>query len=68
MFTLSINMFTDGQKIFAIIFIVVFLVGIGYQFYLDRKKNKKLFKGTYWVLITIMATMLAYVTLTKLAH
>lgn len=68
MFTLNINMFTDGQKIFAILFIVVFLIGIGYQFYLDRKKNKKLFKGTYWVLITIMAVMLAYVTLTKLVH
>jgi hypothetical protein len=61
-------MFTDGQKIFAIVFIVVFLVAITYQFYLDRKKNKKLFKGTYWVLITIMAIMLAYVTLTKLVH
>lgn len=68
LFTLNINMFTDGQKIFAILFIVVFLIGIGYQFYLDRKKNKKLFKGTYWVLITIMAVMLAYVTLTKLVH
>jgi uncharacterized membrane protein YbhN (UPF0104 family) len=61
-------MFTDGQKIFAIVFIVVFLGAITYQFYLDRKKNKTLFKGTYWVLITIMAIMLAYVTLTKLVH
>lgn len=61
-------MFTDGQKIFAIVFIVIFLVAITYQFYLDRKKNKKLFKGTYWVLITIMTIILAYVTLTKLVH
>tara|TARA_R110001592_G_scaffold35209_7_gene120047 strand:+ start:3098 stop:3283 length:186 start_codon:yes stop_codon:yes gene_type:complete len=61
-------MFTDGQKIFAIVFIVVFLVAIAYQFYKDRKKNKTLFKGTYWVLITIMVVMLAYVTLTKLVH
>ena len=61
-------MFTDGQKIFAIVFILVFLIAIGYQFYKDRKKNKTLFKGTYWVLITIMVIMLAYVTLTKLIH
>ena len=61
-------MFTDGQKVFAIIFIVTFLSIIGYQFYKDRKKNKDLFKGTYWVLITIMVVMLTYVTLTKLIH
>lgn len=61
-------MFTDGQKIFAVLFIVVFLSVIGYQFFLDRKRNKNLFKGTYWVLITIMGVILAYVTLTKLIH
>jgi len=61
-------MFTDGQKIFAIIFIVVFLSITGYQFYKDHKKSKDLFKGTYWVLITIIVVMLAYVTLTKLIY
>lgn len=61
-------MFTDGQKIFAILFIVAFIVIVGYQFYLDQKKNKALFKGTYWVLITIFGVILGYIILTKFMH
>lgn len=61
-------MFSSGQKIFALAFIVVFVIVIGYQFYLDRKKNKSLFKGTYIVLITIVALMIVYVLLSKLMH
>jgi hypothetical protein len=61
-------MFSSGQKIFALVFIVVFVIVIGYQFYLDRKKNKSLFKGTYIVLITIVALMIVYVLLSKLMH
>ena len=58
-------MFTPGQKIFALVFIVSFIAFIGYQFYRDRKKNPKLFKGTYWVLITVIAMMIGYVLLSK---
>lgn len=61
-------MFSQGQKIFALIFIISFLVILTYQFLKDRKKNKSLFKGTYWVLIAIMALMLGYLLLTKLIH
>lgn len=61
-------MFTDGQKIFAILFIVAFIVIIGYQFYKDQKRNKALFKGTYWVLITIFGVILGYIILTKFLH
>ena len=58
-------MFTPGQKIFALCFIVSFVAFIGYQFYRDRKKNPKLFKGTYWVLIAVIAMMIGYVLLSK---
>jgi hypothetical protein len=58
-------MFTPGQKIFALCFIVSFVVFIGYQFYRDRKKNPKLFKGTYWVLIAVVSMMIGYVLLSK---
>jgi len=58
-------MFSSGQKIFAIIFVVVFAIGIGFQFYKDNKKNKTLFKGTYWVLIAVIALMVAYVLFNK---
>lgn len=61
-------MFSQGQKIFALIFIISFLVILTYQFLKDRKRNKNLFKGTYWVLIAIMALMLGYLLLTKLIH
>jgi uncharacterized membrane protein HdeD (DUF308 family) len=61
-------MFTDGQKIFAILFIVAFIVIISYQFYKDRQRNKTLFKGTYWVLISIFGIILGYIILTKFLH
>ena len=61
-------MFSQGQKIFALIFIISFLVILTFQILKDRKRNKSLFKGTYWVLIAIMALMLGYLTLTKLIH
>lgn len=59
-------MFTPGQKIFAILFIIAFVIIIGYQFYKDRQKNKELFKGTYWILITIASILIGYIILTKL--
>ena len=61
-------MFTSGQKIFALIFIVSFIIFIGYQFYVDSKKNKALFKGTYWVLIAVVAMMVGYVLLNKIIN
>lgn len=61
-------MLSEEQKIFAIIFILLFVGIIGYQFYKDRQRNKELFKGTYWVLITVVGVILAYVTYTKLLH
>lgn len=58
-------MFSPGQKIFAICFIVSFVIFIGYQFYKDRKKNPTLFKGTYIVMIAIIVMMIGYVLLSK---
>jgi len=61
-------MFSSGQKVFALIFIVIFIIGIGYQFYKDSKKNKELFKGTYWILIAVVAIMIGYVLLNKVIN
>ena len=61
-------MFSPGQKIFALIFIVAFVIIIGYQFYKDSRKNKELFKGTYWVIISMVAFAIAYVILNRFLH
>ena len=58
-------MFSSGQQLFALIFIIAFVILIGYQFYKDSRKNKKMFKGTYWILIAVVGVMIAYVLLNK---
>ena len=61
-------MFSSGQKIFALLFMVIFLIVVVVQFYKDKQKSKNLFKGTYWVLISIMTVIIGYILLTKLIH
>lgn len=61
-------MFSDGQKIFAAIFIVAFVVIISFQFYKDAKKSKDLFKGTHWVIISLAAIVFGYIILVKVLH
>jgi uncharacterized membrane protein len=61
-------MFSSGQKIFAILFMIIFLIIVTYQFYKDKKKNKTLFKGTFWILISILAIIIGYLLLTKLIY
>ncbi len=61
-------MFSPGQKIFALAFIIAFVVIIGYQFYKDSRANKELFKGTYWIIISLVAFAIAYVVLNRFLH
>lgn len=61
-------MLSDGQKLFALLFIIAFVIIIGYQFYKDSRKNKELFKGTYWVFIVIVGIAIFYVVLNRLLH
>lgn len=61
-------MFSSGQKAFALTFIIGFVIIISYQFYKDRKKNKAMFKGTYWVLLAVIATIIGYTLLNKFLH
>ena len=61
-------MFSSGQKIFALVFIIGFVILIGYQLYKDRKKSKAMFKGTYWVLLAVIVTMIGYTLLNKFLH
>jgi len=61
-------MFSPGQKIFALLFMIAFVVIIGYQFYKDRQRNKELFKGTYWVLITLVTAAILYILVNRFLH
>ena len=58
-------MFSSGQRIFALVFIICFITAIAFQYYKDRKNNKELFKGTLWILVGVIAIMVAYVLLNK---
>ena len=44
-------MFSKGQLIFAIGFVIAFTVFIVWSFRKDRKKNPNYFKGSFWVLL-----------------
>ena len=61
-------MFSPGQKIFALCFIICFVVIIGYQFYKDKKRNKEQFKGTFWVILAVIGVMIGYTLLNKFMH
>lgn len=61
-------MFSTGQKIFALCFIIGFIIIIGYQFYKDKKRNKAKFKGTIWVLVAVVTVMVGYILLNKFLH
>jgi hypothetical protein len=61
-------MFSPGEKLFAVAFIIAFVVIIGYQFYKDSRANKELFKGTYWVIITMVSIAILYVVVNRVLH
>jgi preprotein translocase subunit SecG len=44
-------MFSTGQLIFALFFIVSFTFVIIYSYKKDKQKSKQYFKGSFWVLI-----------------
>ncbi len=61
-------MFSPGQKIFAIIFIISFIVIIAIQFMKDKKKNPHLFKKSYWIVLGVIATMIGFVLFNNLIN
>jgi heme/copper-type cytochrome/quinol oxidase subunit 2 len=44
-------MFSKGQLIFAIGFVIAFTVFVVWSYQKDQKKNPTYFKGSFWVLI-----------------
>ena len=48
-------MFTKGQVIFAILFVIVFIVVVARSYKKDRNFHRKNFKGVGWVGLTFAA-------------
>ncbi|MCT4628866.1 hypothetical protein [Winogradskyella sp.] len=47
-------MFSTGQLIFGILFFIVFVIAIGYQYRKDIKVHKAYYRGTIWILIAFV--------------
>ncbi|MBL0328622.1 MAG: hypothetical protein IPP64_04225 [Bacteroidetes bacterium] len=61
-------MFSRGQLIFAIVFFLLFLVGIIWAYSKDKGDNKQLFKGSYKVLVFALFVFFALYGIVKLKH
>jgi len=44
-------MFSTGQLIFALFFLIAFTAAIIYSYKKDKQKSTDYFKGSFWVLI-----------------
>ncbi|MFH6771604.1 hypothetical protein V8G58_06615 [Gaetbulibacter aestuarii] len=51
-------MFSNGQKIFALLFFIVFAIVIGYTYRKDLKLHKRFYAGSIWVLIAFISFIL----------
>lgn len=49
------TMFSTGQIIFALLFVVVFIAVIASMYRKDKNLHQKNYKGVKWVLITFIA-------------
>ncbi|MAX70457.1 MAG: hypothetical protein CMC76_05045 [Flavobacteriaceae bacterium] len=48
-------MFSNGQLIFGLLFFIVFVIIIGFQYRKNLKLHKQHYKGTIWILIAFIA-------------
>ena len=61
-------MFTTGRIIFTIAFLLIFSALIAYSDRKDIKVNKQHFKGSFWILLTIVLIFSALFLIVKLRH
>jgi hypothetical protein len=47
-------MFSTGQKYFAILFSIVFIITMIYVYRRDLKQLKTQYKGVYWILLVFL--------------
>lgn len=51
-------MFSSGQWIFALLFVIVFVIAMIISYRKDKKLHNKYYKGSFWVLIGFIAFVL----------
>lgn len=56
-------MFTPGQKIFAVLFVVAFIIIMVLSYRKDKSIHLKQYRGTIWVLIGFIAFMAILLTI-----
>ena len=61
-------MFTNGQLIFAIFFVIIFTITIIISYRIDNVYLKKTYKGVVWVLVGFIVFFSLLVILKKLVN
>lgn len=56
-------MFTPGQKIFAVLFIIAFIIMMFLSYRKDKSIHLKQYRGTIWVLIGFLVFMAILLTI-----
>lgn len=51
-------MFTKGQLIFAILFVIAFIAALIYTYRKDLELHRKYYRGSVWVLIAFISFIL----------
>jgi hypothetical protein len=59
-------MFTKGQLIFAILFLIAFIAAMVYTYRKDLDLHRKYYKGSVWVLIAFIS-FLIFIAVIKFA-
>lgn len=58
-------MFSTGQKYFAIIFVIVFVIIMSFVYKKDLRQLKSQYKGVFWILLVFL-TFIAFLFAIKL--
>ena len=56
-------MFSKGQIIFGVLFVIAFAVIIGYAYRKDLKLHKRFYAGSIWVLLAFISFILFIVAI-----
>ena len=51
-------MFSTGQMIFALFFVIAFVIVMIFSYRKDKNLHKKYYKGSFWVLVGFIAFVL----------